>query len=472
MSLYWPLNINIVSPYSSGCRCSIDRQQALNKYEISATCYQSSVRHIYTSNMGWSVNMLSWVICITVISRSAFAICDIDWVDKDLYCYYVSENKTTFNEAVGACAEAEAQLVDINESSENLHLYFISAAITGESYWIGYEEIIKGLWRWKATGLQGSFFKWDIGEPDGEGKCARLTPYTFGAWRDRVCESRLPYICKKFADCGVPTEMDHANVSYSQLSAESRSGLTLFAVNTEAYYSCHNGYEYLDGEHMKSSTCQQGGVWYPNLVNEGNKCVPKKCPPPPIFDHLHINVSLGQYYNFGTVVSYTCDANYWFSAFASDAGSKYLTCQSNKQWGGTEIKHCTEMSCIRPITPNSSTNTSLNTNGTIALYRCNKGYQFPDRDTQKLFTCTGNAWVPQAVLCQIKVCPEHTVIGAVPDTTSRVYDTTVKWECERGLQYRDTGRYKFMRCLDTEQWDKPITDRCDSKCANPSAFYC
>lgn len=68
-----------------------------------------------------------------------------------------------------------------------------------ESYWIGFEQVFKSIWRWGSTGKSGSFQKWDIGEPDGEGGCARLTPYIQGVWRDWDCTWKLPYICKKFA---------------------------------------------------------------------------------------------------------------------------------------------------------------------------------------------------------------------------------------------------------------------------------
>lgn len=41
--------------------------------------------------------------------------------------------------------------------------------------------------------------KWDIGEPDDEGGCARLTPFIQGVWRDWDCSKKLPFVCKKYA---------------------------------------------------------------------------------------------------------------------------------------------------------------------------------------------------------------------------------------------------------------------------------
>lgn len=71
--------------------------------------------------------------------------------------------------------------------------------ITGLSYWIGYTQVFGGIWRWDATGTAGSYQKWDIGEPDNEGGCARMTPYIQGVWRDWQCSKELPFMCKKFA---------------------------------------------------------------------------------------------------------------------------------------------------------------------------------------------------------------------------------------------------------------------------------
>lgn len=59
--------------------------------------------------------------------------------------------------------------------------------------------MFNSIWRWASTGTAGSYRKWDIGEPDGEGGCARLTPYIQGVWRDWECDRRLLYVCKKFA---------------------------------------------------------------------------------------------------------------------------------------------------------------------------------------------------------------------------------------------------------------------------------
>ena len=80
-----------------------------------------------------------------------------------------------------------------------MKLFFSRPELTQDSYWIGYEHIVGTIWRWKANGKTGAFQQWDIGEPDSEGRCARMTPYGYGAWRDWECNEELLYICKKFA---------------------------------------------------------------------------------------------------------------------------------------------------------------------------------------------------------------------------------------------------------------------------------
>lgn len=88
-------------------------------------------------------------------------------------------------------------------------LYF-RPALSPQSYWIGYEQVFKSIWRWSSTGKAGAYRKWDIGEPDGEGACARLTPYLQGVWRDWDCNKQLKFICKKFA--GAPLLSQNAEL--------------------------------------------------------------------------------------------------------------------------------------------------------------------------------------------------------------------------------------------------------------------
>lgn len=396
------------------------------------------------------------ILLVTALHQAS-SVCDSDWTSKGLHCYYFSDTAASFPNASDFCARSQAQLTDISDDSENVYLFSTAVEPAGVSYWIGYEQVITNIWRWISTGKQAQFLKWDIGEPDGKGDCARLTPFTRGVWRDHTCESQLRFICKKLADCGEPDPMVGADVTFSIPSVSSHSANVIYPVTTQAYYTCKDGYEYEDGAPTKDATCELGGIWRPNLVSD-DPCQPKKCPPPPRFNYLHLNATTDEFHDFGAVIAYSCDQGYWFSSFESQA--KYLTCQSDKQWRGDNVTDCSIKYCIRPVTSNSVANTSLNTLGTVAIYRCVTGYQFADKTTAKIFTCGAETWNPPPERCIIKTCPVHDVVNASPSTPSVVYDTTVVWSCNKGMQYLDTSTRKSMYCQENEEWDHPITDEC------------
>ena len=391
---------------------------------------------------------------------TAFGICDEDWQERSsgLYCYFFNKVNVTFEEAAEECVKRSAQLVDIADGDENTYLFSSSAQTSGYSYWIGIERLISDIWRWRATGTEGQYTKWDVGEPDGEGDCARLTPYGFGLWRDAPCSASLRYICKKHADCGEAEPMPSATISYSQPAVFSNSKAKIYPDQTEATYNCETGYEYLDSSQAKTSKCEIGGIWRPDLVG-ADTCKPKKCPAPPSYNFVDSNATDAEFYAFNTVIEYKCFDGYWFG-FQDAQKVKRLTCAEDKSWKGDDVNHCSEMSCERPVTANSVSNTSSNMQGTVALYRCVTGFKFADGNTSRVFTCGERTWEPPAEKCNIVVCPEHSVEGALPSTPERVYNTRVIWTCERGLQFPDTSYRKQMRCLQTEQWDNVITAKC------------
>lgn len=388
--------------------------------------------------------------------------CDFGWTSRGLHCYYVSPDNATFDEAVESCSTFESELVYVDDDLENDFIFSISASVSGDSYWIGYQHIFSTIWRWLYNGRVGNFQMWDIAEPDGQGGCARLTPYNKGSWRDYPCDLRLNYICKKLADCGLPPPMQWgADMEYSRSAIPSlQANLSIYSAGTTATYTCLTGFEFLDTAVSKQVECAIGGIWSPYLSVD-DPCIPKKCATPPIYSN-GVNNGTDVFYDFGSTVQYTCNAGYWFDQY-SLGQSRSLICANDKTWkkvGQEAPVDCGQVTCTRPITENAYANSSSNQKGVHVLYRCTKGSQFEDNSTQKVFVCGDDTWVPRPEKCLPIYCPDHDVVGAIPSTNETVYDTRVIWSCDRGLLYPDTSTRKAMYCQEDRKWDRLITDSC------------
>lgn len=419
----------------------------------------ASTRNINTPELGPNMVWFYAVLLSTLLPHVVRGVCDDGWIHNGLYCYYFSTYNATFEDADAFCLQSEALLVDINDRAENDFVVSFSA---DNSHWLGYKLVFPGIWRWQATGSVGQYSQWDLSEPDGEGDCARITPFSDGVWRDYPCNLNLRFVCKKLADCGEPFIMNHASIDFSSAAMSSLSNKTIFASGTKASYTCRQGYEYQDGSLQRSSTCELGGVWRPNLVEE-DSCIPQMCPPPATYNYVNMNASADENYAFGTRVVYRCNEGYWFSLLEAQVKEKAVTCLDSKEWAGANISHCSLMDCSRPITGNSFANSSRNSIGTAVMYRCKTGYTFSNRTTTKVFTCGKTTWEPPAEQCVIKKCPYHSVTGAIPSTYERGYDTEVKWRCESGKQYPDTATAKAMRCKENEEWDYVINMACQGE---------
>ena len=388
--------------------------------------------------------------------------CDFGWTSRGLFCYFVSTQNATFAEAVENCRQFESELLYIDDDLENEFVLEISAKQTGESYWIGYQHIIGTIWRWMFNGRVGNFQWWDIAEPDGQGDCARLTPYKKGAWRDYPCDLKQNFICKKLADCGVPPAMYWgAEMAYSRNAIPSLGNISIYSAGTLATYTCLTGFEFLDTTLSKQVECAVGGEWLPDITIE-DPCIPKKCQTPPAFSNS-VHNGTDVLFDFGTIVEYTCNAGYWFDQYSLGM-SRSLYCANDKTWkalAGEEAPvDCAQVICQRPVTENAYANSSSNMKGTAVLYRCNRGHHFEDNSTEKVFVCGDDTWVPRPEKCSPVYCPDHQVEGAIPSTNDTVFDTLVIWRCEKGMLYPDTSTRKAMYCQENEKWDRVITDSC------------
>ncbi|KAF6040567.1 hypothetical protein EB796_001122 [Bugula neritina] len=184
----------------------------------------------------------------------------------------------------------------------------------------------------------GAYLKWDIGEPDDEGGCARLTPFIQGVWRDWDCSKKLPFVCKKYADCGVPGDMTLGTYEITPDPGVITSD-TVVPQGAVATYTCLEGREYPDESTVQSSVCSIGGVWVPDLPVEF-ACQPKQCLPPPAFSDKILTNGTDLTIEFGTIVYYKCVDGYWFDQF-SKGETRYITCTPDKTWQGDTLNDCT-----------------------------------------------------------------------------------------------------------------------------------
>lgn len=400
------------------------------------------------------------VLLTLILIPTLHAICDIGWVEHELFCYYFSNETLVHGEAQGQCERFSSHLVSVEHPTENDFIYQ-QIRLEEDSFWIGYTRVTPKIWRWLSSGTVGTYFNWDLGEPDGEGSCARITRYYLGKWRDGNCNQLHRYICRKLADCGEPEAVVNSAVITSAEKLISASELSFYAEGTIAHFMCNTGYEFEDGSSEKFATCTLGGQWTNDASGTTvGECEPKVCELPPLIANAETNGTADRHYEFGDVVSYKCLENFWFSAY-EQGETKYAVCTDKKTWSHDGLHDCTPITCIRPITTNAWSNTSSNEEGTAAHYWCDFGYKFTDNSTEKVFRCGKVGWDPSPMQCIIKKCPSHTVSYATGLPNSTDYGTTVIWRCNPGRMYSDTTVYKSMYCQETEEWSRLITDTCE-----------
>ena len=79
-------------------------------------------------------------------------------------------------------------------------LSHVQCIYTGTYYWMGLtDDMVKGVWRWKSSGLQATFTDWVPGEPnnqDGIEDCANFRMDRGGRWNDISCHHNFIPVCE------------------------------------------------------------------------------------------------------------------------------------------------------------------------------------------------------------------------------------------------------------------------------------
>jgi len=112
------------------------------------------------------------------------------------FCFFVSTESLTFENARIACKNTGGNLATIINLTEN---EFVFSQLLGASpSWIGYNDIIEeGLFEWVDNSTV-AFENWNIGEPNDleeNHDCTKMRVQD-GLWKVDQCSKSLPYVCK------------------------------------------------------------------------------------------------------------------------------------------------------------------------------------------------------------------------------------------------------------------------------------
>ncbi|XP_069825774.1 CD209 antigen-like protein C isoform X2 [Dendropsophus ebraccatus] len=122
--------------------------------------------------------------------------CPDGWNTTGCSCYYVSEYKTTWDEARDKCFNMNSTLVIVKNKTE---LDTLSKLYKMDGrYWIGLRRDPENIQTWKwLDGTRVSFNNWKENQPSNYLNREHCAETQSGPWNDEYCLNELYYICKK-----------------------------------------------------------------------------------------------------------------------------------------------------------------------------------------------------------------------------------------------------------------------------------
>ena len=134
-------------------------------------------------------------------------LCDNDWLLCGHSCYLFSTDTVTWLDAVTACQNRNASLVQIERMDEDNYLVQKLKILHGETggefhYWTNGNDIdVQNKWVWGYPGGQaiGNYQNWAMSDPNGgtNEDCIELYGFLDFKWVDIPCTSLLFYICER-----------------------------------------------------------------------------------------------------------------------------------------------------------------------------------------------------------------------------------------------------------------------------------
>ncbi|XP_052500473.1 sushi, von Willebrand factor type A, EGF and pentraxin domain-containing protein 1 [Budorcas taxicolor] len=269
-----------------------------------------------------------------------------------------------------------------------------------------------------------------------------------------------------------------------------------FEVGAKVHFFCNEGYE-LIGDH--SWTCLKSGKW---SKKPNQKCVPAKCPEPPLLENQLVLKELttevgvvtfsckeghvlqgrsvlrclpSQQWNdsfpvckmvlcrppplisfgvpapssalhFGSTVKYSCVDGFFLK------GDPATSCQADGTWS-SPLPECVPVECPQP---EEILNGIIDVQGlaylSTALYTCKPGFELVGNTTT---LCGENGhWLGKKPTCKPIECPKpKEILNGKFSYTKLHYGQTVTYSCDRGFRLEGP---KALTCLETGDWDVDV----------------
>ncbi|XP_060592920.1 CD209 antigen-like [Ruditapes philippinarum] len=127
--------------------------------------------------------------------------CLYPWNNYRESCYYFSNLKLSWKNAMTDCQSKGGSLVEYKNKAEVQDIAKMALSISSENvYWVGATDIEKeGNWKWSKSGSTVNFRYWMDGNPDNyyNEDCMTTQVEDKGIWNDAACHSEKKYICQK-----------------------------------------------------------------------------------------------------------------------------------------------------------------------------------------------------------------------------------------------------------------------------------
>nr|XP_022309695.1 C-type lectin domain family 4 member G-like [Crassostrea virginica] len=138
-----------------------------------------------------------WVIAFTFHGLECSNQCENGWVEFERGCYFFSNNKMSFKDAMVTCYNMGGALLELqNRLEENwldIHRYH-------HGFWVGVTDIhIENHFVALSNGRTPHYIHWAKGEPNDHAGKEDCTVHLLStkAWNDTPCSSKVHFVCKK-----------------------------------------------------------------------------------------------------------------------------------------------------------------------------------------------------------------------------------------------------------------------------------